>query len=96
MEEMDYNLLSLVCVIERGRGGLGRDHLQQESGPSAGGRCGQELLARVIEQARAKGLTSDEHFTVDGTLLEAWAGAKSFQPKDQKPDALCEKNPSGV
>src|SRR6202023_654539 len=45
----------------------------------------KEFLARVVEQARAKGLTSDEHFTVDGTLLEAWASAKSFQPKDGKP-----------
>jgi hypothetical protein len=44
----------------------------------------KEFLARVVEQARAKGLTSDEHFTVDGTLLEAWASAKSFQPKDGK------------
>ena len=44
----------------------------------------KEFLAHVVEQARAKGLTSDEHFTVDGTLLEAWAGAKSFQPKDKK------------
>ena len=31
---------------------------------------------------RAQQLTSDEHFTVDGTLLEAWAGAKSFQRRD--------------
>jgi hypothetical protein len=38
----------------------------------------------VVEQAQTKGLTSDEHFTVDGTLLEAWAGAKSFQPKEGK------------
>jgi hypothetical protein len=45
----------------------------------------QEFLARVVEQARAKGLTSDEHFTVDGTLLEAWASLKSFQPKEGKP-----------
>ena len=37
-----------------------------------------------MAQAGAKGLTWDEHFTVDGTLLEAWAGAKSFQPKDKK------------
>ncbi len=44
----------------------------------------KEFLARVVEQARARGLTSDEHFTVDGTLLEAWAGAKSFQRKGQK------------
>jgi len=45
----------------------------------------KEFLAQVVEQARTKGLTSEEHFTVDGTLLEAWAGAKSFQPKDKKP-----------
>jgi hypothetical protein len=37
-----------------------------------------------VEQARSRGLTSDEHFTVDGTLLEAWAGAKSFQPREEK------------
>jgi hypothetical protein len=36
----------------------------------------------VVERARSRGLTSDEHFTVDGTLLEAWAGAKSFQRKN--------------
>jgi hypothetical protein len=37
-----------------------------------------------VAQARAKGLTSDEHFTVDGTLLEAWASLKSFRPKDKE------------
>ena len=40
------------------------------------------FLAQVVAQARAKNLTSDEHFTVDGTLLEAWAGIKSYQRKD--------------
>src|SRR5271169_5283453 len=44
----------------------------------------KQFLAQVVEQARAKGWISDEHFTVDGTLLEAWAGAKSFQRKDGK------------
>ena len=44
----------------------------------------KEFLAQVVEKARAQGWASDEHFTVDGTLLEAWAGAKSFQPKDKK------------
>jgi transposase len=39
----------------------------------------------VVAQARAAGLLSDEHFTVDGTLLEAWAGVKSFRPKDEAP-----------
>jgi transposase len=36
----------------------------------------------VLAQARAAGLLSDEHFTVDGTLLEAWASLKSFRRKD--------------
>jgi IS5 family transposase len=44
----------------------------------------KEFLARVVGQAEAQGLTSNEHFTVDGTLLEAWAGAKSFQAREGK------------
>ena len=38
----------------------------------------------MVAQAQDKGLTSEEHFTVDGTLLEAWASLKSFQPRKQK------------
>jgi hypothetical protein len=41
----------------------------------------------VLKQARERNLLSDEHFTVDGTLLEAWASLKSFQRKDGKPMA---------
>ncbi len=48
------------------------------------GDVAREFLAEVVAQAQAKGLTSDEHFTVDGTLIEAWASMKSFQRKDQK------------
>jgi transposase len=44
----------------------------------------KEFLAQVVAQAGKKGLTSDEHFTVEGTLLEAWASVKSFQRKDSK------------
>jgi len=36
----------------------------------------------ICGQARKKKLMSDEHFTVDGTLLDAWASMKSFKPKD--------------
>src|SRR3984893_11854462 len=39
----------------------------------------------VNRQARDAGLLSDEHFTVDGTLLEAWASLKSFRRKDTDP-----------
>jgi transposase len=41
------------------------------------------FLNEVVKQAQAKGWASNEHFTVDGTLLEAWASLKSFQPKGQ-------------
>jgi hypothetical protein len=44
----------------------------------------KDFLALVVEQARGQGWASDEHFTVDGSLLEAWASAKSFQPKNKK------------
>lgn len=40
----------------------------------------------VVEQARAAHLLSSDHFTVDGTLIEAWASLKSFRPKDERPD----------
>jgi transposase len=42
------------------------------------------FFQRVV--ARAKPYMSDEHFTVDGTLIEAWASQKSFQAKDEPPD----------
>lgn len=44
-----------------------------------------EFFQGVVEQARALKLLSSEHFTVDGTLIEAWASLKSFKRKDQEP-----------
>src|SRR3981081_952815 len=85
MEELDYNLLFRWFV------GLNADDAVWDTTMYTKNRdrlleadIATEFLARVVEQARARGLTSDEHFTVDGTLLEAWASAKSFQPKDGK------------
>jgi transposase len=46
------------------------------------GEVAQGFFNAVIEQARGRGLLSNEHFTVDGTLIEAWAGHKSFKRKD--------------
>jgi hypothetical protein len=51
------------------------------------------FLAEVVEQAWEQGFTSNEHFTVDGTLLEAWAGAKSFQRKEGKNPPPTEDDP---
>jgi len=46
---------------------------------------GEEFLAAVVEAAQRRRLLSDEHFSVDGTLIEAWASMKSFRPKDGPP-----------
>ena len=85
MEEMDYNILFRWFV------GLNLDDPVWDATVFTKNRdrlleaeVAKEFLARVVGQARAKGWTSDEHFSVDGTLLEAWASVKSFQPKDQK------------
>jgi transposase len=85
MEEMDYNILYRWFV------GLNLDDAVWDATVFTKNRnrlleaeVAKEFLARVVQQAREKGWTSDEHFTVDGTLLEAWASVKSFQPKEKK------------
>jgi len=56
----------------------------------------REFLTVVLEEARRRRLLSEDHFTVDGTLLEAWASLKSFRPKDggDSTSDIGEKNPS--
>jgi len=44
---------------------------------------GKAFLGEVVRLAKRKRLTSAEHFSVDGTLIEAWASLKSFRPKDE-------------
>ena len=81
MEEIDYNLLFRWFV------GLNADDEVWDATVFTKNRdrlLEAEVAKEFLAQAGAKGLTSDEHFTVDGTLLEAWASAKSFQPKDKK------------
>ncbi|HZE21917.1 MAG TPA: IS5 family transposase, partial [Desulfobaccales bacterium] len=51
------------------------------------------FFARILKQTAAAGLLSDEHFTVDGTLIEAWASVKSFRPKDDPPPEGGGRNP---
>ena len=43
----------------------------------------REFFREIVDQARDRGLLSDEHFSVDGTLLDAWASMKSFRPKGE-------------
>jgi transposase len=83
MEQLDYNLLFRWFV------GLSpddpiwdptvftknRERLQQ-------GDIFQKFMCELLEHPKVKPLLSDEHFSVDGTLIEAWASHKSFKPKD--------------
>src|SRR5438270_12400100 len=50
------------------------------------GDIAAQFLAAVLAQNKVKALLSSEHFSVDGTLLEAWASLKSFRPKDGSDD----------
>lgn len=88
MEQLDYNLLFRWFV------GLSVD--DPVWSPTTFSKNRDRLLAGdvavsffhgVVEQARHRQLLSADHFTVDGTLLEAWASQKSFRPKHEDPPA---------
>src|ERR1700719_1294576 len=85
MEQLDYNLLFRLFV------GLNMDDSVWDVTVSTknrerllDGNIAEAFFQAVLHQAREQSLISDEHFTVDGTLLEAWASAKSYQRKDAK------------
>lgn len=87
MEQLDYNLLFRWFV------GLGMDDavwvpttFTKNRDRLLSGEVAQAFFVAVREEARRRKLLSDEHFTVDGTLLEAWASHKSFRPKDEPPE----------
>ena len=55
----------------------------------------RRLFIAVMSQAQSAGLTSSEHFSVDGSLIEAWTSLKSFRPKDDKKEPPDDKgNPT--
>jgi hypothetical protein len=74
----------LIRGAESGRRGVGCNQLHEERGPAVGSRSCEGVPEACRGIGAGAGFTSNEHFTVDGTLLKAWASLKSFQPKDQK------------
>ena len=93
-EELDYHLLF--------RWFLDMDLLEPSFDPTTftknRGRLlahtiGQRLFDEVVADAQARGLLSDEHFTVDGTLIEATASLKSFKPRDGEPPRTTDVDP---
>ena len=85
-EQLDYNLLfrwfldmSMVeDSFDHSTFSKNRERLLEHD-------VAKKFLAEVVERARAARLMSDDHFTVDGTLIEAWASIKSFRPTDEAP-----------
>ncbi len=82
MEQLDYNLLFRWFV------GLNMDDAVWDATVFTknrerllAGDIAQAFFTQVLAQARQRSLLSDEHFTVDGTLIEAWASLKSFKQK---------------
>jgi transposase len=85
MEQLNYNLLFRWFV------GLNMDDsvwdvtvFTKNRERLLDGDIAEAFFQAVLQQARERSLLSDEHFTVDGTLLEAWASVKSYQRKDGK------------
>jgi transposase len=88
MEQLDYNLLFRWFV------GLNMDDsiwdvtvFTKNRERLLDGDIAEAFFQAVLKQARQQNLLSDEHFSVDGTLLEAWASLKSFRRKDAKHSA---------
>jgi transposase len=95
MEQLDYNLLFRWFV------GLGMDDavwspttFSKNRDRLLDGDIAAAFFDAVVEQANLARLLSDEHFTVDGTLLEAWASQKSFRPRDEEPPPTGGGNPT--
>lgn len=82
MEQMDYNLLFRWFV------GLGIDDpvwvptvFTKNRDRLLNTDMSRKIMAAILEHERVEPLLSEEHFSVDGTLIKAWASMKSFQPK---------------
>src|SRR5262249_17199330 len=82
-------LQSAVSLVRRplaGRFDLEPDRVHQEPGTPSRRRCVPEVHDQASQTEKVKPLLSDEHFSGDGTLIEAWASHKSFKPKQAKTD----------
>ena len=85
-EQLDYNLLFRWFMdMELDEPSFDHSSFTTNRKRLLEGEVAGEFFRHVVAQAQALGLLSNEHFTVDGTLVEAWASLKSFKRKGQKP-----------
>lgn len=86
-EQLDYNLLYRWFLdMDPTEPGIDHSTFSRNRQRLLDHDVAREFFAEVVETARRKHLLSNDHFTVDGTLIEAWASLKSFRPKDEKPE----------
>lgn len=86
-EQLDYNLL-YRWFLDMGIEDPSFDHstFSQNRDRLLEHDVARRFFMVVMSQAQSAGLTSNEHFSVDGSLIDAWASLKSFRPKDEKDD----------
>ena len=85
IEQIDYNLLYRWFVgLELDEEVFSATVFTKNRERLLTGEIAQHFFEAVLAQAESEGLVSSEHFTVDGTLIEAWASQKSFVRKDEK------------
>jgi len=85
MEQLNYNMLFRWFVgLSMDDGVWDATTFTKNRERLLEGEIAERFFEGVLGLARKRGLLSDEHFTVDGTLIEAWAGQKSFRPKGSK------------
>ena len=81
MEQLDYNLL-FRWFVGLSMDGCGTRRCTRRTATAWWWARWPRFLQAVLQGERVRRLLSDEHFSVDGTLIEAWASMKSFRPKD--------------
>jgi transposase len=87
MEQLNYNLLYRWFVgLEMDDAVWDETVFSKNRERLISGEASRLLLLAVVEQAHAQQLLSEEHFTVDGTLIQAWANRRSFKEKPQPPE----------
>ncbi len=87
MEQIDFNILYRWFVgLEMDEAVWDGKVFSKNRERLIAGEASRQLLLAVIDQARGQQLLSEEHFTVDGTLLQAWASRRSFKEKVDPPN----------
>jgi transposase len=92
-EDLQFNLLyKWFLDMNPGEDAFDASSISKNMDRFKTGHVSELFFAEVVELAKARGWVSNEHFSVDGTLIEAWASMKSFRKKDEPPPPPDQRN----